>query len=162
MVGVRIRMPSSRSMCGALRGRRRSTVETPRSAKRSRAAEATVLSDWMPERRLVEPRAEGLALSRRTVALEANLGMVGDIPEPLHVTRVAFVVRFLNTKHEIIHSKCARSLTKKMSARASAFAIPSVTRWMRWDGGLAPPHRCSRRNYEASARCKNLQKNAAG
>jgi hypothetical protein len=58
--------------------------------------EQPVLLTEIPELGLVEPHGEGLAFRRRAVAFEANLRMIGDIPEPLHVTRIALVVRFLH------------------------------------------------------------------
>ena len=57
--------------------------------------EEPILLAEISELGFVEPRAEGLAFGRRTVALKADLRMISDIPEPLHVARLALVVRLL-------------------------------------------------------------------
>ncbi len=45
---------------------------------------------------LVEPRGESLALGRWVGAFKADLGMIGDIPEPPHVTGIALIVPLLH------------------------------------------------------------------
>ena len=91
-------MPTSLLMCAALRGRRRSTVRKASAAKDDRVPkkQSDPSRPEIPELGLVKSRSKNLTFGGRTIDFQADFGVIGDFPEPLHVAGIALIMRLLH------------------------------------------------------------------